>query len=257
MRLKAAVLLAVLAGFLQGAEPDAKEIIQKSVQANQRDFEADPHYNYKERDLDRKGDRTFQVTMIEGSPYSRLIALNGQSLSADQEREEVAKEAQERKRRSSESTGDRQKRLRKYERDRERDHAMLSQLTKGFNFTLQGQRQIKGHSVWVLHATPRRGYTPPNRDSQVLTGMQGELWVDQKTFQWVRVSAQVVQPVSIEGFLARVEPGTHFELEKVPVGNGSYWGPSHFSQRANARIIGLFNHREHEDNTFWDYEPVK
>jgi hypothetical protein len=47
--------------------------------------------------------------------------------------------------------------------------------------------------------------------------MQGKLWIDKDSFQWVKVEAQVMHPVSIEGFLAKVEPGTHFELEKEPV----------------------------------------
>jgi len=35
----------------------------------------------------------------------------------------------------------------------------------------------------------------------------------------------VIRPVVIEGFLARVEPGTRFELEKMPVA-GDIWLPS-------------------------------
>ena len=47
--------------------------------------------------------------------------------------------------------------------------------------------------------------------------MEGTLWIDRDTFQWVKVEAQVTRPVKIVGFLAEVEPGTHFELEKKPI----------------------------------------
>jgi hypothetical protein len=257
MRINAVVLLAAVAGLAQAAQPDAKEIIHNSVLANQRDFEADPHYNFKERDRNQNGDKTYQVTMVDGSPYYRVIALNGKPLTSDQERQQSSKEAAEMQKRRVESQSDRQKRIQKYERDRQRDHAMMGQLTIAFNFTLVGQHTVKGRPVWVLRATPKPGYQPTNRDTQVLKGMQGELWIDQRTFQWVRVTAQVIEPVSIEGFLATVEPGTRFELEKAPVGDGAVWFPEHFSSRANAKILGVWNHREHEDNAFWDYQPAK
>lgn len=41
------------------------------------------------------------------------------------------------------------------------------------------------------------------------------------------VEATVIHPVSIEGFLAQVEPGTQFKLEKMPVADG-IWLPKHF-----------------------------
>ena len=62
------------------------------------------------------------------------------------------------------------------------------------------------------NTSPR--YEPPNNEAKVLTGMEGMLWIDKTTFQWVKVEATVIQPVSIAGFLAQVQPGTCFELEK-------------------------------------------
>jgi hypothetical protein len=41
-------------------------------------------------------------------------------------------------------------------------------------------------------------------ESKVLTGMEGKLWIDKKTLQWVKVEATVIHPVSIGGFLAEV-----------------------------------------------------
>jgi hypothetical protein len=43
--------------------------------------------------------------------------------------------------------------------------------------------------------------------------MEGTLWIDKKTFQWVKVEATVIRPVSIAGFLAQVQTGRRFELE--------------------------------------------
>jgi hypothetical protein len=131
----------------------------------------------------------------------------------------------------------------------------MEELTKAFSFTLIGEARIDGRGVYVLDALPRKGYKPLNRDAAVLTGMNGKLWIDQRTFQWVKVQAHVVHPVSIGGFAARVVPGTEFKLEKMPV-TAEVWQPKHFSMKAHAKILFLFSHRQQEDDTFFNYVPT-
>jgi hypothetical protein len=249
------VILALAPAVALAQKINVQQIIQKSVAANQRDFKEDANYNYKELDRSPKGSKLYRVMMIEGTPYNRLIAVNGKPLSPDQDAEEEKKLQQTIQHRRSESSEDRQKRIAKYEKERKRDNAMMNELTKAFNFTVVGQRRIRGFNVWVLRATPRPGYQPANMETQVLTGMQGELWIDQKTYQWVKVTAQVIHPVSIEGFLAEVEPGTRFELEKSPVGNG-IWETMHFSMHSNAKVLHVFGRESQEDETYFDYQRI-
>ena len=68
----------------------------------------------------------------------------------------------------------------------------MEQLTKAFNFTLEGEQKLGPYDVYVLKATRRPGYVPPNRETRVLTGMEGRLWVDKKSYQWVKVEAHVI-----------------------------------------------------------------
>jgi hypothetical protein len=81
------------------------------------------------------------------------------------------------------------------------------------------------------------------------------MWIDQKTFQWVKVEAHVIHPVRIEGFLAEVEPGTRFEVEQRPVA-GDIWLASHYSLRANAKVLLLFPHRGQEDDSYFNYHKA-
>jgi hypothetical protein len=102
--------------------------------------------------------------MLRGSPYSYLVAVNGKSLSlADQERgrqklEEVTKQRQ------SESPQQQEERIRKYQKDRERDHLTMEQLVDAFDFKLLGEQKMGGFDIYVLSAKPRPGYQPPNSD---------------------------------------------------------------------------------------------
>jgi len=85
--------------------------------------------------------------------------------------------------------------------------------------------------------------------------MRGTLWIDKDSFQWVKVAADVVHPVFIAGFLARVEPGTRFEVEKAPVADG-VWLPTHFAMKSRANILFVLTHRENEDETYFDYHKA-
>jgi len=250
----ASVLLAFLIfGWHSQKLPDARTIIQRSVEANKADWAAYPKYEFDETDYSSGGHtRTYHVMMILGSPYQRLIRIDGKPLSAEQQAAEEQKYQETVRSRRAETTEEHAKRVARYERERARDHLLMDQLTIAFNFKVTGEQKLGPYKVYVLKATRRPSYKPPNRDAEVLTGMVGKLWIDEQTFQWVKVEAHVVQPVSIEGFLAKVEPGTRFELEKMPVGNG-IWVRKHFSMHARAKILFFFSHNTQEREDYSNY----
>jgi len=247
--------LIVLAASMHSSPLDVRTIIERSLEANKRDWSAAPLYSYCERDGPVGDSKTYEVTMILGSPYRRLVAINGEPLSAVEQSQEQRQINEAAKRRSAETPAEREARTAEYQRERKRDHILMNELTRAFDFRYEGQSRIDSHDVYVLKATPRSGYRPPNTEAEVLTGMGGTLWIDRNTFQWVKVEAHVLHPVFIAGFLARVEPGTRFELEKAPV-EGGVWLPSHFAMRSRAKILFLFNRRSQENDTFFDYRKA-
>jgi len=200
--------------------------------------------------------KTYDVLMIDGSPYNKLIAVNDQQLSAKEQSEEERKLQREIRKRQSESHHERTRRIEKYLKERNQDHAMMKEMAEAFHYSLVGEERLDGHQVWVLEATPRPGYVPHSRESRVLTGMQGMLWIDQATYQWVKVEAEVTRPVSFFGFLARVGAGTKFLLEQAPV-NAALWLPKHFSMKVNATVLGFINESSAEDDTYREYRLAR
>lgn len=248
-----AALLFLTFGWHSKNLPDAQTIIQRSVQANEADWDAFPKYEFDETDFLPGGhSRTYHVTMILGSPYEQLTRVDGKPLTPDRSALENRKMQRAIESRRNETAAERARRVATYQKDRDRDHLLMGQLTLAFNFKVTGEQKMGPYKVYVLKAKVRPGYNPPVRDAEVLTGMEGELWIDEQSFQWVKVEAHVIQPVTIEGFLARVEPGTRFELEKTPVGNG-IWLRQHFSMHSRAKILFLFSHDGQEEETYSNY----
>ena len=243
---------------------NAFEIVQRSVSVNSSDFEAQPRYSFKERDISAKLDgsskskaqhsKTSEITMIDGSPYTRLIELNGEPLPPLQAQREAAKLAAAKTQRASQSSAQRQARIAKYQRDRANDHLLMQELVKAFDFKLERSEEVNGHACYVLDALPKPGYQAQVEKAKVLSGMRGRMWIAKEGYHWVRVQAEVTQPVAFGFVLAKVNQGTTFQLDQTPV-NGA-WLPEHFDQTVNARILGMFGVATSDEQQYFDYRRV-
>jgi hypothetical protein len=234
---------------------DGDTIVRRSMAANRADWAAAPDYAYMERTHDDDGTKTYDVTMIRGSSYKRLIKDGDTLLSTAEQAKEKRKLTTEVAKREAESPDERASRIAEYQKQRERAHHILEEMPRAFDYTVATTRPVGSRTVYVLQATPRKGYNPPNVESRVLTAMRGEFWIDTITFQWVRASAVVLRPVSIDGFLARIQPGTEFEVEQMPM-SGEVWLPKHFQIRSRSSILFFFHHHINEDDTYFDYRKI-
>jgi hypothetical protein len=229
------------------AEVNVPDLVRRSVEASNRNWKEAPNYVFQVRELEEKLDsrgkmkkrtfNTYEVSVLDGSEYRRLVKRNDVPLSAAEQKKEEQKYAAERDRRKRESSSERSKRVGRYQKERQQDHAMMTEMTEAFNFKLVGEATVAGHPCYVLDATPKTGYVPKMRDTKVLTGMRGKMWVDKSTAQWVKVEAEVIRPVSFYA-VATVGPGTKFSLEQEPV-EGGVWLPKHFAVKVNSSVLFL------------------
>jgi hypothetical protein len=235
---------------------EINEIVQRSVAANQKDWDGGPDYDYFEREQDGEKSRTYEVMMLSGSRYNRVVAVDEKPLSPEDEASEQQRFENEVARREREHPDERSRRIAAYQKERDRDHTLMGELTKALCFTFEGQQKIGPHEVYVLKGTPRRGYNPPTMEAKALTGMRGTLWVDKNDFHWVRAEAEVFRPIWVQGFFAQIQPGTRFLLEQTAIGDG-LWMPGHFSMQAKAKVLFLFSHNERENSTYFGYHKRK
>jgi hypothetical protein len=251
-----AIVLSVALALHSQSPPLDPLLVQRSTEVTDKNWGVQAEYEWSETDLQHDGStKTFEELMILGTRYERLVAINGKPLSPAQAKEEKRKLLLEIARRRAETEEERSKRVAKEQSEQTRNHALLDQIPQAMQFSYVGEQELDGHNAYVIRATPKPGYRPPNKETQVLKGMQGQLWIDKETLNWVKVEAQVMKPVWIVGFVARIEPGTRFELEMTPI-SGSFWMPSHYAMKARARILLLFPHESQEDQTYFGYRSA-
>jgi hypothetical protein len=251
--LMASALTTVLVAAKQPAAEIPAQIIHQSLAMNEADWRAEPAYDHCERDDDGDTARTYDVTIIEGTPYKRLIAVDDRPISQDSARNERLKLERARVDRRRESASARRRRLEEYQRTHARILALFRELASAFTFTAGGRERVDSKEAYVLNAEPRPDYDSPTRDGRVLSGMKAVFWVDTRTYQWIRVRAVVTKPVSIVGFqLVRVEPGTTIVIEKAPVEAG-IWLMKRLQIKSESKLLFFVPHHTFYDERDFDY----
>jgi len=251
------ILLCFLASSMLFA--DAQAIVRESVTRDWRDVEVRRNYTFVRHTVEKEyssgkvtsmDDKTYDVVILYGQPYSRLVAKDGQPLSSDDERAQQDKMDKEIEKRSRETEKDRLKRARDAAKDLEEERRLRREIADAFDFQLLREEQMSDVPVWVIAAEPRPGYRPKLSRSKILTKMRGTLWISKMDYRWVKVDAEVIETFSFGFMLLRLYPGTRLTFEQRRL-HGDIWLPLRANIRGLARLA-LVKKYDIEIDTRWE-----
>ena len=259
-------LALVIAAAAAAQQPDGREIMRRSARANDENWKLARNYTFLERveqqQLDSAGQvksksvKTYDVTLLDGSPYRRLVEREDRALSPEEQKKEEERLQKSLAQRSKETAGERQRRIDEWEKRRERDRQTMLEVSEAFDFRITGDERVDGREVVVLEATPRQGYHPQSRTAKLLPHFRGRLWIDRQNYQWVKVEAQAIDTVTWGLFLIRLDPGARLSFEQSLVRN-EVWLPRQVLVTGSARI-GLFKRlRLREEVTYKNYRKFQ
>ena len=241
--------------------PDAKEIIRQSVSRDLLNFERLKNYTYTERNEERTYDKaghlkkteaeTYEILILGGRDYGKLIARGDKPLSPSDARKEEQKLDREVARRQNESAQEKAK----LEKQRQQQRKFLNEVPEAFNFRLTGEEQVSGKPAWVITAEPKPGYRARERLAKVVAKMRGKIWIDEGEYQWVKVEAEVAEPLSFGLGLLKILPGATLQFEQTRV-NDEVWLPASANIKVNARAAFFKEHGE-VDMRFQDYKKFQ
>jgi hypothetical protein len=219
--------------------PDVRQIVESSIAATQRSWQARLRYSYVERGQDRRldsegcvkseDDEVSRTILVNGVPFEQLMERNGRPPSAEEKRKQ--KEKLDKLKR--ETPEQRAERLR---RQADEDTSLVREVPKAFDFQLLGEEVVDGRPAYVLRATPHPGYHPQGKYGKMFAKVGGKLWVDRQDLGWIKVDGQVIQPFSMGLFLARVLRGSQIKMKQTRV-DGGIWMPERVEVRAAAKIF--------------------
>lgn len=258
------ILLLLAAASLAWAQTDPRDIVLRSVKADDESAKLARNYTYQvhhiHRELDSQGNvkstetDTTDVLFIGGKPYRHLVQKNDKPLSPDEANRESRKLDKVVAEASRLSQDQLDRRFAEYEQKRANEREQLKDIPDAFDFKLLREEPVNGRPAYVIAATPRPGYRGKHRE--FLCKMQGTLWIDKEYYRWVKVDAETLDTISFGLFIARLAKGTHLQFEAARV-NDEIWLPKRASFTGSARLALVKKFNVAEDVGFSNYRKFQ
>ncbi len=198
---------------------------------------------YRMRKVDAKSDITRDIIETRQGTVARLVQRDGQPLTAEQDKDERSRLTG-----LLDSPSDFIKHHKRDNAARNYSIQLVQQMPEAMTYTFapgQPQRPNFAGPQVVLDFLPNPQYKPPSLVCQVLTGLQGRIWIDRASKQILRVEGSVIRPVDIGwGMLARVYPGGTVELEQANAG-GDRWTFAHLRENVTIREMMVKTVQQH------------
>jgi len=218
----------------------------------------DSYLLYRYHAIDEKGDQTRdQIETPEGS-VARLILRDGRPLTPEQD-------AAERGRLNAvlASPSAFARHIKREQENKKMGVRLIRQMSDAFLWTYaDGQPQLPnwpGNSgaLVVLDFKPNPKWSPPDMESDPLTGVEGRVWIDPHSRNLVHMEATLTHAVNIGwGMVAHLYPGGTAKVDQVNA-TGERWIVKHIVEQLTVRalMVKTVNQRLQFDTS--DYQPVK
>jgi hypothetical protein len=242
---------------------DLRAIVQRTAANDEINDKRARDYTYTEhqtvQDLDKSGNvrktstETHEIMILDDEYVERLVAKDDKPLppkEAQKEEERIDKFIEKRK---NETPDEKRDRLAKEEKEREKDREFVREIADAYYFKALPDETIGGREAFVISAEPRPDFKPHTSDAKFLPKFRFRAWIDKSECQLVKLDADVIDTVSVGFFVARLYPGSKFDLEQTRI-NDEVWLPSHIDVRLDARVLLL---KGFNANLLFDYSDYK
>jgi hypothetical protein len=226
-------------------------------------------YAFSEREIEQKIDgsgkvkeqhvKVFEVypPLPGEDPYRRLIEEDGKAVPAS----ELEKKDRERQRKveayarslTGQSSSDRSKAQREYEKAARERSDDIEDIFNVFDVRMVGREQIDGHDTIAFLLTPVPNAKARTDSGRMMQHFKARAWISESDYELVKVDVEAIEPISFGwGLLARLQPGATASFQRRKV-NGETWLPAHMSYSGGGRVLLLRKLRLAGSSDFFDY----
>gem|GEM_PF-2033340 len=226
------VLLLVLS-----AAPEANELFNSAIAA--RKAQAEKKFTFREdiEQVRQSGStiETFDVIMLEGENYRKLILIDGKPL--DAKRQKQVNEDMEKTRAARQRPSFRSIR-------RTVKIGDLADIQRLFDCKVAGEEVVGGRKTWRVEAEPKSGIKPANKQDQNFLATRRTLWFDQE--EGINIKMLTLYIRDANGF----QPGSELEVAFTKV--NSTWLPETYHFRFHLKALVVVSARGEVHHRFYD-----
>ena len=212
---------------------EAQALVSRALGAELRSAQDPGHpMRYRLRKSSPRLTSTKEIYETHDGFVARLVAINDRPLSPAEEQKEEA-------RLDALASDPSLQRHRKQSEDADTGRAMkiLRALPQAFLYQFAGTAAGPGGKVVKFTFRPDPRFDPPDLETQALTTMTGELWIDAAQERVVRLEGHLQRDVDFGwGILGRLNKGGWMVIEQADVG-GRQWRTVRFQMVMNARVL--------------------
>jgi hypothetical protein len=227
---------------------DPQALVREVVQNELRHARNDQIY-WSFRELVHKDGRveTREVCQTDVGTIDRLVAINGQPLSAEQQKREDAR-VQEFLANSSEIRRERQKQR----EDSAKQNRMFATFPDAFRYKYAGTEG----SLVKLTFEPNPQFVPSSRQEEVLHHLEGTMWIEPDQKQLARIDGRLTSEVKFAGgLLGHLDKGGVFSVRFKQVDSGA-WVTAALDVEMNGKALLFKMIAVQEEREFDDYRRV-
>ena len=218
------ILLALAPAWISSAQPeqpsaiDPTALVRRAVQHRMDAAQNHHPLRYLLRKKDEQHDTTKDIIETNDGAVARLVAINGQPLSAEANQAEL-----ERLNTLANHPEIQQHRHRREQKDAERVNRLMRLLPDAFLYRYEGVAPCAAGPCYRLTFSPNPHFAPPDVEASIFRGLAGELWIDQEQERLTRLDAHVIANVDFGwGLLGKLDKGGTILLEQSDIG-GRDW----------------------------------
>lgn len=255
-RALAGMLMLLVAGVLclpqQKPDLDPQELVRRAAKNEIKANSINQYFMYRDYTAYKGHSITKEVIETPQGGLSSTIAINGQPLTPEQH----AKENQKLEKFANDSEA-RRKKEQSSKEDDQRDQLMLTSLPDAFLYTYAGtQSGPNGDELVHLTFKPNPNFNPPNHETRVYEGMQGDVLIDSKAMRIAKIDGTLFKDVDFGwGILGRLYKGGKFYIEQRDVGGGR-WETVRETLEFNGKILMIKPLTISSTETATDFRPV-
>lgn len=213
--------------------PQAQALVQRALATELRSARDQSHpMRYRLRKSSPRLTTTKEIAETREGYVARLLAVFDHPLSGEDEQREQARldalltdPSRQRHRQQSE------------ERDEGMVLKLLAMLPTAFDYQYEGLVDTPVGKVQKFSFRPNPRFSPPDFETQALTSLTGQLWIDASAERVARLEGHLQQDTNYGwGVLGKLDKGGSVVLEQADVGNHQ-WRIVRFQMRMNLRVV--------------------
>lgn len=233
------------------AQLDATALVRRAVQHRLNTEKTHRPIQYLLRSVNERHDTTKLIIETKDGDVARLVAINGKPIDSDADKADLARldnlaqhpELQEHRRKEEEEETD-------------RINHILSLLPDALLYQFQGMAPCPSGQCYRLSFKPNPNFTPPDIEASILTGVDGEVWIDQAQERLTRLDAHFIRNVEIGfGILFKLNKGGTVSLQQTSVGSND-WELTGLTMHVTGKILMVKSFSNQVNEEMSHFSPV-